>query len=238
MLDESAIRQAAADVEAREAAERARAAPPAPEAPAEMDDVAQLTGLSDGHLLRVLEVVAPDDLLIVIATADEALRARLMANLSDESVKWVRDNLAYIDEVNDHERDGARNKTLKAVNKLLATREIELGSGTAEVRSEREHEERGLEELLTDLVRIAHTSGPEALADLAEEAGEPMLRRGLTSVLGGKRGEALRAELTPLRTELEQRYARRLAQMLEAVVAIAEREPADAFARRVFKHGQ
>jgi hypothetical protein len=244
MLDDSAVQLAAEEQTRREAAEReererhaaalAAKAKTEPEAPA-FDDIEQLTGLTEPDLRAVLQRSAPDDLLVILATADDVLQRRMLRNLSAESVAWLRENLQYMERVTDAERDGARRKVLGVANRLLGAGEIavpepeSVGAPEAPVP-----EEKDLRELLTDLVRIAEQSGPEALRELAESAGEPLLRGGLALILEGADGAALGASLEEQRAALEARYAQRLAWMEEAILAIAAHEPADAFRARFF----
>ncbi len=243
MLDDSAIEQAAREVEAKEAQARAaqQRASQAPaqspaQAPPALDDVSQLTGLPDGDLRAILAAAAPDDILVVLAAGDEAIQRRVLRNLGAESVQWIRDNLAHMGEVNEHEAGAARGKLLAVANRLLAAGEIHRPDPASVGTSEAPDAERlGLRELLTDLVRIADQAGPAALAEVAEGAGEPLLREGLSRVIEGQRGDALRETLAELRGELERRYAQRLRWMVEALVAVADGEDADSFAQRVFK---
>ncbi|MBX3272287.1 MAG: hypothetical protein KF729_18655 [Sandaracinaceae bacterium] len=246
MLDDSALEQAAEDVRRREAQERAQAAAElaekraaaAPEAPRALDDVAQLTGLIEKDLRRVLGEAAPDDLLVVLATAGDVVQRRILRNLGPESVAWVRANLEHIEHVTDHERDQASAKLLKVANALLRAGTIAWPEPEAVGKEEApDPERRALRELLVDLVRIAEQAGPEALTELAESAGEPLLLEGLAKVGAGSRGAALREALAPLRAELERRYAQRLAWMTEALVAIGDGEAASAFDARVFVEG-
>lgn len=247
MLDDSAIDMAASEVRAEEEAvrrrqaeaRRAKAEAEAEAVPA-LDDVVQLTGLTDPDLRQILAKAQPDDILVVLATAEDALQRRILRNLGSESVKWVRDNLAHMHRVTDAERDGARAKVLKVGNALLADGTIGLPEPEAIGRDEApDPEKKELRELLGDLVRIAEQSGPEALTELAESAGEPLLREGLQRVIrskgaGGRSGDALRKDLAELRHDLEQRYAQRLKWMVEALVAIGEGESSEAFRERVF----
>jgi len=245
MLEESATAQEAAEVQRheenerarQEAALRAKAADQAEdEAPPSLDDVVQLTGLTEADLREVLGAAAPDDLLVVLATADDALQRRILRNLTEESVKWMRANLEHMDQITDHERDQARGKVLKKANALLAEGTIGLPEpesiGTDEAP---DPEKKELRELLVDLVRIGEQSGPSALRQIADSAGEPLLREGIHKVVDGADSDTLRAELSELRAELEKRYAQRLKWMVEALVAIGEGETADSFSKRVFK---
>lgn len=238
MLDESAINMAAdaereREEKAREEARQsARAAAPA-DAP-ELTDVAALTGLTEGDLRNVLAKAAPDDLLVVLATSEDALQRRILTSLSAESVTWLRENLAHIDVVSNAEREGAQKKVLKVANALLRAGEIGAPEpesvGAAEAP---DAAEKGLRELLTDLVRIAGQAGPEALSQVLGSSDEPLLAHGL--VLLGEGSADLRRDLAEKRAELEVAYAQRLLLIEEALVAIAEGEPADAFRARLFK---
>ncbi len=239
MLEDSAAAQEALEVRRLEEAERARAVAAVrakePAAPPTLNAIVQLTGLTEGDLRKVMGTAAPDDILVVLATADDVLQRRILRNMSDESVLWLRQNLAHMEQVSDHERDQARAKLLKVANKLLAAGTIgvpEPASIGADEAPDAVRKE--LRALLVDLVTIAAQAGPEALSELAASAGEPVLREGLERVLAGVGGDALRGELRELRAELESRYAQRLKWMVEALVAIAEGESAESFSERVF----
>ncbi|MEQ8455517.1 MAG: FliG C-terminal domain-containing protein [Sandaracinaceae bacterium] len=237
MLEESATQIEAEATREREALETRKAAPaPAPKEVAALEAIDALTGLTQEDLQKVLGGAAPDDLLVVLATADDVLQRRILGNLSQESVQWVRQNLEHMDHVTDAERDGARAKVLRVANALLADGEISAPEPEAIGADEAPGaQEKGLRDLLTDLVRIAEQSGTGALEQLASSAGEPLLAHGLTLVAEGKKGDALRAELATRRAELERRYAQRLEWMGEALVAIAEGEGAEAFRARLFE---
>ena len=232
MLEDSAddlAEQRALEAEARAAKERAaqvealrERTKAKPEAPA-FEDVAQLTGLTEPDLQKVLGKAAPDDLLVVLATAGDVLQRRI---------------LAHMDEVRDAERDASNAKVVKVANALLREGEIGLPEPESEGAAEAPRaQEKALRDLLTDLVRIAEQAGSEALSEVAASAGEPLLREGLRLVGEGTSGDALRAELASVRSSLEARYAERLKMMEEAVVAIGAGEKADTFRARLFEDG-
>lgn len=242
MLDDSALERAAEEVRHAEELERQRqeaalrAKREEPAATPTLDDIAQLTGLIEADLRQVLGAAAPDDLLVVLATADDTLQRRILRNMSEESVGWLRENLVHMDHVSDHERDQARAKVLKAANKLLAAGEIGLPEAEAVgAATPPDPERKKLRELLVDLVTIANQSTPAALTELAESAGEPLLRQGLARIVDGAEPDELKKELATLRGELERRYARRLEWMGEALIAIRDGESAEAFDARVFR---
>lgn len=243
MLDDSAVLVEADEVRAREEAERqAQAAARRDQVEAvkvevpTLDDVIQLTGLTDPDLRQIIGNAAPDDLLVVLATAADVLQRRILRNLSADSVEWVRANLAHIDAVTDHERDSARGKLLKIGNKLLAAGTISAPEPESIGNDEApDPEKKELRELLFDLVLIAEQNGPSALREISESAGEPLLREGLHLVIEGTNGDELRGSLAEIRHSLEQRYAQRLKWMVEALVAIAQGESAAEFRGRVFR---
>lgn len=235
MLDESEI-NLAAEAEREREMKAARAAQHAPPPPRALDDVVALTGMPEGDLRKVLAKAAPDDLLVLLATADDVLQRRILGNLSAESVAWLRANLAHIDEVSNAEREGAHAKVLKAANALLEAGEIgapEAESVGAEMAPDAV--DKDLRALLTDLVRIAGQAGPEALTEVLAGSGEPLLVDGLALIGGGREGDALRSALALRRAELEASYAQRLAWIEEALVAIAAGEPADVFRARILE---
>lgn len=244
MLEESATKMEAEEARAREVVLRAereqqasvlreRAEDPAV---ATFHEIVTLAGLPDEQLRKVLAKAPPDDLLIILATAADSLQRRILTNLTAESVAWLRQNLVHIETVSNAEREAAERKVLKAANALLAGGEIGLpesepvGSETAPDRSEND-----LRDLLTDLVRIAREAGPAALSEVLGAGGEPLLEEGLALVIEGTRGEALRTVLATRRAELAADYARRLAWMEDAVLSIAEGEPAESFRARLFR---
>jgi len=243
MLDDSAIVQAAHEVEAKEEAERARQAERLRAKAKEeevkiptLDDIVQLTGLTDPDLRQILGASQPDDLLVVLASSPDALQRRILRNLGAESITWVRENLAHMERVTDAERDGARAKILRVANSLLRDGAIGLPEPEAIGQDEApDPEKKELRELLCDLVQIAEQAGPDSLSELAHAAGEPLLREGLHLLTAGQRGDALRERLGATREELEHRYAQRLKWMVEALVAIGEGETTEAFRKRVFR---
>lgn len=238
MLEESATAMEAAVTREREEKERREREEKASvlrarakEAPAAVfDDVAALGGLADGELRKVLAKAAPDDLIVVLATSEDEVQRRILANLSADSVSWVRENLAHIDRVTNAERESAHRGVLKVANALLAAGEIELPAP----KSEAEDGGDPLRALLTDLVRLGATAGPAALRDALASAGEPLLERGLELVTHGVSGSELVKALAEQKAALAAEHARRLSLMEEAVLAIAEGEPAERFEKRVF----
>lgn len=240
MLEESEIRLAAA--EEREREERARRELQRANEPneksaeeiAELQSVAMLARLREADLRKVLAKAAPDDLLVVLATADESLQRRILGSLTADSVKWLRANLEHIDVVTNAEREAAERKVLKVANALL--RAGEIGAPEPEPAGEGDDAGAGDEafrELLIDLVRLAGQTGPEALNEVVASAGEPLLEYGLPLAMEGRAGSAVRAALAAKRAELERAYARRLAWMEEALVAIADGETAESLRARL-----
>lgn len=243
MLEDSATAMEAEETRRREEAARrereqqasvlrARAADPAV---ATFHEVVTLTGLPDEQLRKVLAKAPPDDLLIILATSADPLQRRILGNLTADSVKWMRDNLVHIESVSNAEREASQRKVLKAANSLLASGEIGLPEpesvGAAVAPDARD---KDLRDLLTDLVRIAKQAGPEALTEVLASAGEPLLSDGLALVVDGERGDALRSSLSARRAELAADYARRLAWMEDALLAIAEGESAESFRAKLF----
>lgn len=211
---------------------RAKEEPAAPV----FDQIPALTGLTDGDLRKVLAKAPPDELIVVLATSDDALQRRILGNLGPESVAWVRENLAHIERVTNAEREGAHKKVLKAANALLAAGEIALpepeSSGSDAAPNAIDED---LRDLLSDLVRIASQAGPEALTEVLASAGEPLLEEGLALVARGASGGELRSALATRKAALQADYARRLGWMEDAIFAIAEGEPAEHFRKRLFE---
>lgn len=244
MLEESSTRmeaeverereeRARQEREAQAAALRARASE-RPEAPT-FDAVASLTGLPDGELRKVLAKAAPDDLLVVLATAEDALQRRVLANLSESSVAWMRANLAHMEQVFNAERESAERKVLEVANRLLRAGEIALPEPESVGSDEApDAADADLRDLLSDLVRIASQSGPAALVEVLASAGEPLLSEGLAWVVEGTKGDDLRAKAAARRAELEADYARRLRWMEDALAAVAEGESPEDFRKRLF----
>jgi hypothetical protein len=243
MLEDSAVQQAAEEVRAREAKEREererqaaalRKAAQAPSGPA-FTDVETLTGLTDGDLSKILAKAPPDDLLVLLATAGDVLQRRILMNLSSDSVKWLRDNLAHIEEVSRAEKEAAHKKVLKVANQLFGSGEIKLPEPEA-VGSEEAPTaiDRDLRELLSELVRIASTAGPEALTEVVQNTEEPLLTEGLALVVQGANSGTLRKLLRDKRAALEAEYGKRLLWIEDAIVAIADKEAPDAFRAKLF----
>jgi hypothetical protein len=234
MLDDASTQMAAeAAVEAE--ARKVEKAPPSEPAvpPGTIDDIEDLTGLPDEDVQKILAKAQPDDILIVLAAGSDALQRRLLANLSRESVAWVRGNLQHIDEVNAHEKASADGKVLKVVRELLAAGELRLPEpesvGTDEAP---DPVDKDLRDLLTELVRVAQQAGPAAVTEVAE--ADPLLSAGLPMVVEGQRGTDLRRGLAKVRAQLERDYGERLLMIEEALVAMAEGEAPDVFRKRLF----
>jgi hypothetical protein len=241
MLEDSEMRQEAAAEEDRQREEAARKAAAAPkkdvpkERPA-MTDVGQIAGLADGDVRKILAKAAPDDLLVLLAGGADPLQRRILGNLSTDSVKWMRENLAHMDEMTNAERESAEKKVLKVANKLLAEGEIGLPEAESAAAPDGPvQEEKDLRELLTDIVTIAAQAGPAALSEVLAASGEPLLAEGLELVLSGQGGKELRSELSKRRAALEKSYGQKLLAMEEAIVAIADGESPEAFRKRLFK---
>lgn len=238
MLEDGAMMmeaQAAREAEERARAQREREAQvEKPAAAPVLESVELLGGLPDGDLRKVLAKAPPDDLLVLLATSKDALQRRILGNLSADSVKWLRENLAHIESVNNAEREAAHKKVLKAANALLAAGEIELPEARdATDSADGDASDKDMRDALTDLVRIAGEAGPEALTEVAAALGEPLLVEGLGRILAGEHGDALRSALAAHRARLEAEYARRLRWMEDALAAIASGESAEQFRARL-----
>ena len=163
------------------------------------------------------------------------MQRAILRNLSEESVKWVRANLAHMDNITNNERESASRKVLAVANELLAAGEISgveaesVGKDAAPVA-----EDKALRDVLTELVDIANSSGMSAIAQLGEGAGEPLLREGIPLVVAGQSGETLNAKLGAMSRALEDAYAQRLAWMRMALNAIADGADAESFRARLF----
>ncbi len=247
MLEESSTSIEASEQAQREARERAEREKRAAElrdrsneqkAKPTFSNIEEITGLVEADLRAVLAKAPPDDLLIVLATANDAFQRRLLSNLSADSVKWLRDNLAHIDEVTRAEREGAQKKVLKAANQLLAEGKIGLPEPESIGASEApDASDKDLRELLTELVKIAAQSGPDALTEVLAGSGEPLLAEGLALIKAGKKGGELRTALGDHRAKLEAHYAQRLLWMADALEAIAHGEKPESFRARLFESG-
>lgn len=244
MLEESSTRMEAEVERARErqASGAASVASPVPAAELEAPsfrEVATLAGLPDPDLRKVLAKAAPDDLLVVLATAQDVLQRRVLANLSAASEEWIRANLAHMDHVSNAERSSAERNVLKAASELARAGEIAFPSPAASANGDVSSNEdvaaaadAELRAALVELVRIARQSGPATLGEVLS-FDDTLLSEGLGWVVEGQRGDALRARLAARRTELEAEHARRLRWMEAAIVAIAEGESPDAFGQRL-----
>jgi hypothetical protein len=219
---------------AKKAAQTRALAAEGTEAPV-FTQIETLTGLTDGDFKKVLGKAAPDDLLVLLATASDAMQRRMLLSLTSDSVRWLRENLAHIEEVTNAEKEGAERKILKAANQLLAKKEIVMPSpetvGGDEAPS---GDDRDLRELLSELVRIASSAGADALSEVVAQTEEPLLTAGLGLVVNGEKGKGLKLALRDQRAKLEMEYAKRLLWIEDAIVAIAEGEDPKAFRAKLF----
>ena len=92
-----------ARVEREAAARRAAEAEKPKKVEFAFESVEALTGLSDPEIQKVLNKVSPDDILVLLASSSELLQTRLLGNLSKDSVKWLRENLPFMDDIRDSE---------------------------------------------------------------------------------------------------------------------------------------
>lgn len=234
MLVDSVLDLAAQAEREREQRKRAgggadAADPDHPEPNVEVKELAgidALAELGDRDLRAVLANVAPDDVLVILATAAEPLQNQILQNLTTESVAWLRANLEHMDEVTNAERRSAETRILAVANALVRKGTI----GRADSEPEASARADDLNELLVDLVRLAEQKGPEALTELIQE--QPLLVAGL-ALLEEDETE-LRRVLAQKRAELEADYAKRLLLFEEAIVAISRKESAESFRARVF----
>lgn len=224
----------AKEEQAKKAAALRKLAAEGTEAPT-FTDVETLTGLTDEDFKKVLSKAPPDDLLVMLATGSDALQRRMLLSLTAESVRWLRENLAHIEEVSNAEKEGAHRKILKAANQLLAKGEISMPAPETVGADEPPAEaDRDLRELLSELVKIASSAGAEALSEVVAQTEEPLLTDGLALVVKGEKGKSLRLALRDQRAALEREYGKRLLWIEDAIVAIAEGEDPKAFRAKLF----
>ena len=232
--------------EAREAAEHAAAEAAAEQAIPKIEGPEGLLDLSSADLQKVLDKLNPNDLLIVLAKGSDALQRRLLANLSKDSVQWLRQNLEYLGDPADLTEALAQDSRRAAVtltNKMLRAGVIDLvsasdgeegGAGDA-ASSEGGAEGNPLLTVLTELVAVAHKAGPSALAEVVDDPGDPLLAVGLAAIGEGTSDENLAAALQSAKATLEATYRARLNLVETAVMAMSRGESPETFVASVKK---
>jgi hypothetical protein len=212
---------------------------PAPEAAAWPQDVEQVLELSGTDLRAWLAEVVPGDLLCVVAEGSEALRARIMGSLTDDSVAWLRGNLELWDPATDALKQASRRAVLEVARRLVAAGRI-AAPGSLESDGQDQDIEGAVARTdlggtLAQLVAVAHAKGREALADLVDDAEHPMLRFGLRCVLERSDPREVEAELAKRQRSLEAAYRSELELIRQALLAIARGEAPEAFVARTTK---
>ncbi len=231
---DSLLDEMLADPQFAATTQREAEADPMPEVSStEFTDVEQLRALGDVELARVLALVARDDLLTTLSGASDGLRRRILTTLSAESVRWLKQNLAYFDEPTRALLAAGRRKVLAAANRLLEAGTVALPKAPAaqgEAATPDEVERVG--GVLAVLLALVQERGRGALGDVVS-AGDPLLDEGLAMVLRaadeGELAEALDARTRALMSA----YARRLAVVREGVLALRRGEDPEAFRKRL-----
>jgi hypothetical protein len=200
-------------------------------------DVEQVLELTDPDLRTLLAKLAPGDLLCVVAEGSEALRSRILGQLTAESVSWVRQNLEVWDPATERLKSSARQAVIGRARELAASGQIAL-PGSAEGAGEDADRVAAasrdeLASALAELVELAHDKGREALSAIVEEAFHPLLGHGLRCLLAGQDLAAIEKALDERVRALEAAYRAELEIVRQAVLAIARGEGPASFVERV-----
>ena len=201
-------------------------------------DVEQLLDLGDRELRAWLGAVAPNDLLCVIAEGSETFRARVMGQLDEDSVAWMKGNLELWDPATSALKKAGRDAVLRVARRLLA--EGKISSPETAERAGRDQDDAGLDarrELagtLVQLVEVAHTAGLEALSSVVEDAQHPMIGFGMKCLLQDRlRGRALEEALAKRMGALESAYRAELELIRQTVLALGRGDDAESFLRKL-----
>lgn len=200
-------------------------------------DVEQLLELSGKDLRAWLAGVSPGDLLCVVAEGSEALRARVLGSLDDESVTWLRDNLKLWDPATDALKAKSRDAVLSVARRLVAEGHIALPESLERDGQDQDTAQAEaldqLTEALLQLVALAHTQGISSLESVVDEAVHPMLSFGLGCVLARDDPRTVEASLHERQRALEAAYRAELEVIRQALVAIARGDAPKVFLSRV-----
>lgn len=236
MLEESVRNAAAAE------SDDTRPIAPTPEPEEEPEaawpnDVEQLMELNGGDLRAWLGAVAPNDLLCVVAEGSEAFRTRILGQLDGDSVGWLKSNIELWDPATEALKSSSRNKVLDVARKLVAEGAIALPESAERVGKDQDdvndEARAALAATLVQLVAVAHESGIESLAEIAEEAGHPMLEFGLQCLVEGQRRDPLEAALEERKSSLESSYRAELELIRQTILAMARGDDPKTFLARL-----
>ncbi len=202
--------------------------------PTDVEQLAQLTGAE----LRIwLAEVNPGDLLCVVAEGSEALRQRLIGQLTDESVIWLRQNLELWDPPTERLKTDCRANAVTVARKLVAAGKVvlpESPSGEGRRQDERGADVRDtMTDTLIQLVAAAHTQGVDALAEIVSDVEHPMLEFGVRVLLDKPKDSLLERRLDERKEALEAAFSAELELVRQAILAIGRGDDPKAFAERV-----
>ena len=191
----------------------------APKEPAEaqapepkLDLTAGLMALTEGAMAAFLKALPADDLITLLSRGDAALKDRVSASLSEDSAKWLAQNLELMGESTEAAYQGA-------VQSALQTLETLAGGG--KLAWPPPAPDQSLLERIGALLQLASAQDLEPLKK-ALAAEEPLLALGVKRLLAGDDRSALTAALEAERTRLEAQYRQRQEAILLAVLQISE----------------
>lgn len=193
-------------------------APPSPNTAAPETDrepdprallLAGLSALDERELQALVKTLSSDDLLTIMSRAQPPLQKKVLSVVSEESAKWLGDNLKLMGEPTDAAFSQAAQSTLQTLETLAKSGALTWPPQAPgpELRSRIEH-----------LISLATQSDLQPLKDaLATE--EPLLALGVKRLLAGDEPQALARTLATERERLERLYAKRQAEIMQALLA-------------------
>ncbi len=191
-------------------------APPSPAAPKtdhEPDPrallLAGLSALEEKELQALVKALSSDDLLTIMSRAQPPLQKKVLEVVSEESAQWLGDNLKLMGEPTDAAFSHAAQSTLQTLESLAKSGALTWPpqAPDPQLRSRIEH-----------LISLATQSDLQPLKDaLATE--EPLLALGVKRLLAGDEPRALARTLATERERLERLYAKRQAEIMQALLA-------------------
>ncbi len=201
------------------------------------NDVEQLMELNGGDLRTWLAAVAPNDLLCVVAEGSEAFKTRMLGQLDGDSVKWLKGNIELWDPATEALKASSRNKVLVVARGLIAEGKIALPESAERVGKDQDdvndEARAALATTLVQLVAVAHEAGIDALAEVADEAGHPMLEFGLKCLVEGQRRDPLEDALEERKSTLEASYRAELELIRQTILAMARGDDPKTFLSRL-----
>lgn len=215
-------------------------------------DLEGLLGISDGEMRKLLQRVAPDDLVAACIRVSKALRSKILNNLDSKSAKWLQQNIEAMGEITNNLWDSARQKIAKAVHELRlsgtggeikdkksnetenATRgEVRVKQSEMRAKPSEKGDESELAGTFVDLLQVVGERGPQALQAVVSEVEEPLLRFGLQLILDETEPGRLEVALERAQAELEAKYHHQLSLIRQGVLAIRRGDSPEEFRQRV-----